>query len=320
MASDRRFPLLLVKRPAGLDDRLDLAARLGLHALVELLHADETVAVGVERLEHGVVHVHLGAVALGQAHRAEGARDLVDVELSIAIGVELPEDRLHVVLVVASDRLVPRFLVKLPAGLDGHLELAARLGLQVRVELIHRDKAIAVGVERLEHGLVYIHLGAVALGQAKRAEGSGDLVDVELSIAVGVELREDRLHVVLLVACDRRIPRRLVKLPPHVNLRVDLCAQFVRHRLVELLHCHVAITVEVERLEHGLIHIRLLAIALLEAQGAEGAGDLIDVELSIAIGIELREERSHLVLALCALLGRQNAASGLGPTLALGGS
>jgi len=219
------------------------------------------------------------------------------------------------VLVVACDRLVPRLLVEFPAGLNGHLELAARLRLQVRVELLHRNKAIAVGVERLEHSFVHIHLGAVALGQAKRAEGTGNLVDVELSIAIGVELREDRLHVVLVVACDRRVPRRLVKLPSKVDLRVDLCAQFVRHRLVELLHCHIAITVEVERLEHGLIHVRLLAIALLEAQGAEGTGDLVDVELSIAIGVELCKERSHLVLALCAGLGRQNA---LRPCLALG--
>jgi len=323
VASDRRLPRLLVELPAGLDDCLELAARLRLQVRVELSHVDETIAVGVERLEHLLVHVHLGAVALGQAERAEGAGNLINVELSIAIGVELREDHLHVVLVVASDRRLPRRLIKLPAGLNGHLELAARLGLQVRVELIHRNKAIAVGVERLEHGLVHIHLGAVALGQAKRAEGTGNLVNVELSIAIGVELREDRLHVVLLVACDRRVPRRLVKLPSKVDLPVDDSAQFVRHRLVKLLHCHIAVTVEVERLEHGLVHVRIPALALLEAQGAEGTGDLVDVELSIAIGVELCKERSHLVLALCAGLGRQNAlrrAIALGLVLALGGS
>ena len=53
----------------------------------------------------------------------------------------------------------------------------------------------------------------IDLGQAERTEGASDLVDVELAVAVSIKLSEDLLHVVLLVASDRRVPSLLVELP-----------------------------------------------------------------------------------------------------------
>ena len=82
-------------------------------------------------------------IDLGQAERTEGASDLVDVELAVAVSIKLSEDLLHVVLLVASDRRVPRLLVELPTALDRQLDLAARLGFEAGVELVHAHVAVA---------------------------------------------------------------------------------------------------------------------------------------------------------------------------------
>ena len=52
--------------------------------------------------------------------------------------IEVGEDDLHVVLRVARNGRVPRRLVELPAGLEGMLDLAASLGLQVGIKLLRR--------------------------------------------------------------------------------------------------------------------------------------------------------------------------------------
>ena len=64
--------------------------------------------------------------------------------------IEVGENDLHVILLVARNGRVPSFLVELPTALESHLDLAAGLGLQVGVELLHAHKAIAVGVEGFE--------------------------------------------------------------------------------------------------------------------------------------------------------------------------
>jgi hypothetical protein len=38
-----------------------------LYVLIELFHAYVAIAIRVERLEHGLVHMHLRAIALGEA-------------------------------------------------------------------------------------------------------------------------------------------------------------------------------------------------------------------------------------------------------------
>ena len=84
----------------------------------------------------------------GQAERSEGASDLVDVELAVAISVKLPEDLLHVMLLVASDRGIPRLLVELPAALDRQLNLAARLGLEAGVQFVHAHVTVTWALKR----------------------------------------------------------------------------------------------------------------------------------------------------------------------------
>ena len=202
---------------------------------------------------------------------------------------------------MAGHRRVPRRLVEFPAGLEGELDLAARLRLQVLIELFHAHVAIAVRVERLEHGLVHVHLRAIALWQAHRTEGARELVDVEFAVTVGIELRKDLLHVVLLVALYGRFPLLLVELPAHFDLPFDLCPQLIVHVGVDLRHVHVAVLVRIKRLERCLVHVRIAALALLEADRTEGTRKLIDVELAIAVGVKLRKERRHAVLALLAL-------------------
>ncbi|KOO24407.1 hypothetical protein Ctob_004362, partial [Chrysochromulina tobinii] len=301
VALGRLCPLNLVKLPARLQLELNLPASLRLNVLLELDERDVAVTVRVERVEHGFVDLHLGAITLGQAHRAEGALELPHGELAIAVGVKALEDIRHVVLLVAGHRRVPRRLVELPTGLEGELDLAARLRLQVLIELLHAHVAIAVRVERLEHFLVHLHLRAIALGQAQGTEGARNLVDVELAVTVGVELRKDLFHVPLLVALYGRIPLLLVELPAHFDLLFDLCPQLVVHVGVDLLHVHVAVLVCTKRLERCLVHVRIPALALLEADRTEGTRKLIDVELAIAVGVKLRKECRHAVLALLAL-------------------
>ena len=169
-------------------------------------------------------------------------------ELDSVQGHATHEDHFHVILLVASDRRVPRSLVKLPPTLKGHLDLAASLGLEVGIELLHADVAVAVGIKALEHGVVHVHLAAVTLRQAHGTEGTSELVDVELAVAVSVEVGEDLLHVVLLVAGNRRVPGLLVKIPPQVDFLVDFGAQSLGHVVVELLHGHEAVAVRVEGL------------------------------------------------------------------------
>ena len=294
VASDRRLPLLLVERPAALESHLELPARLGLQPGVELFHGHVTVAVHVEALEHRLVHLHLGAVTLRQAEGAEGTRNLVNVELAVAVAVELRKDLFHVVLLVASDRRVPLLLVERPAALESQLELPARLGLQPGVELFHGHVTVAVHVEALEHRLVHLHLGAVTLRQAEGAEGTRNLVNVELAVAVAVELRKDLFHVVLLVASDRRVPCRLVKLPPTVEQHLDLLAQLWIDVLLNLHHVNETVAVGVEALEHRLVHVRLFARPLLKAQRTERACQLVNVELAIAIRVKLLEHLGHV--------------------------
>ena len=195
MPRHRRRPRLGIKLPAGVELLLDLLAQRRVDVLLELVHIDVAVAIGVERLEHRLVHVALLAAALLQPERTEGARELVDVELAVAVGVELLEDLAHVPPRVARARGLPRGAVELPPPVQLCLDLAARLRIQAGLQLLEGDEAVAVGVERFEHLVVHLEFGAVALGQAERAEGARKLPYRELSVAVRVEVAEHERHV-----------------------------------------------------------------------------------------------------------------------------
>ena len=105
------------------------------------------------------------------------------------------------------------------------------------------------------------------------------------------------------MAGHRLVPPLLVERPAQLEVLLDLCPQLVGHVGVDLLHVHVAVPVCIKLLERRLVHVRIRTIAFLEADRAEGARDLIYVELAIAVGVELRKERRHAVLALLALRG-----------------
>ena len=71
---------------------LDLFASGREEVLLELGERDDAIAVGIEGVEHRLVHLHIRAAALLEANGAEGALELAQAENAIAIGVKLRKD------------------------------------------------------------------------------------------------------------------------------------------------------------------------------------------------------------------------------------
>jgi hypothetical protein len=60
--------------------------------------------------------------------------------------------------------------------------------------------------------------------------------------------------------------------------------------LIELLQAHLAVLVGVERVEGLLVELELLACARLQADGAEGALQLVNVQVAVLVRVELAED------------------------------
>uniref|UniRef100_A0A8R7U0M2 Uncharacterized protein n=1 Tax=Triticum urartu TaxID=4572 RepID=A0A8R7U0M2_TRIUA len=147
-----------------------LGGEAGGHHDLELVEGDEAVAVLVDALDHAPALLHRGLLAEAVEH----ARQLRGRDVAAAVRVEHLEGEPQVLLVVAGRRGVERR------------------------ELLQADEAVAVRV-RLSH-----HAGQLVLGGrvAQALEEGGQLRPRDPAVAVGVELAEDPLHLLL------RRPRR----------------------------------------------------------------------------------------------------------------
>ena len=229
----------------------------------------------------------------------EGARELVDVELAVAVGVEVGKDLLHVPLLVAGDRLLPEGLVKEPAQVDLGVDLVAQRLRHGGVELLHRHEPVAVDVKGLAAG--------AGRSRPHVREGWGERLAAPIREGACRSYSSSKVAAVhaMRAGCgQRRRPRRpRFKLQPSTQGWVA-AARARKWRSRRPFSGSRARASPPRHAQHGLVHIRLLAGALREPDGAEGARDLIDVKLAVAIGIELGKESLHVVLALAALIGQ----------------
>jgi len=199
---------------------------------------------------------------------------------------------------VAGDRCLPLGLVKLPSRVELLLDLLARLVKEVGLELLRRAESVLVCVKRIEGRLVDRHLLAGALLEAECAEATSELGDRQLAVAIRVELHEDLLHVPLCVALDRSVPLGLIKRPPAVERLLDGLPRLRVQGGVELCQRNLAVAIDVERAERLLIQLEFLALALLQADRAEGALQLANLQEPVARGVKLLEDLREVLSGL----------------------
>ena len=102
-------------------------------------------------------------------------------------------------------------------------------------------------------------------------------------------------------------PELRIEGPAVIELFLDLDTRLFVQVLVELLQAHLAVLVRVERVECLLVELELLARAHLKADGAEGALQLVNVQVAVLVRVELAEDFREvdalgLLLNLCGLL------------------
>ena len=135
-------------------------------------------------------------------------------------------------------------------------------------------RTLTIVVKGLERHRVKLVVGARALLETDRTKGALHLAEVKVAVRIHVESLEELGEVARLVARLRGGPHRRVELPPAVEHLDNLGAHGRRHVRLKLLERDLVVAIRVKRGEHRVVHLHLLAGALLEADGAESALEL----------------------------------------------
>uniref|UniRef100_A0A0A9F5P5 Uncharacterized protein n=1 Tax=Arundo donax TaxID=35708 RepID=A0A0A9F5P5_ARUDO len=155
----------------------------GAHHLAELVEVDPAVAVAVDPADHPPAL--LRRAALLQPQRRQHRAELVHRDVPVAVGVEHPERLPHVlvaVLLLRRRAAAAALAVGLVPDHDGAVELP---------ELLHVHAPVAVGVDARDHGRQLV----TGDGHAQLAQRLLQLLPRDKAVAVPVEQPEHVLQL-----------------------------------------------------------------------------------------------------------------------------